>query len=70
MRKNGPGLFGHIKEILWTVFIVALIVAFLSLHNWDIIESIQWIMYKCWSIIETIAHFFQRSEGFQKVVNN
>lgn len=70
MKKNNTGIFGHIKEIFWTFLIIALIVAFLSLHNWDIIESVQWILSKCWSIIETIAHFFQRSEGFQKVVNN
>lgn len=67
--KKGQGLFGHIKDIVITVILIAFLVAFLSVHNWDIVESIQWIIGKCWSIVEKIASIFQHSSGFQKAVS-
>lgn len=65
--KKGKGFFGFAKEMVIFFILAGLLVAFLALHDWDIVQAIHWLLSKCWEIIDRIANFFMGNKGFQQV---
>lgn len=67
MRKGAKGFFGFAKEIVIFLLVSGLFVAFIAVHDWDIVKAIQWLLETTWDIIKSIADFLSRNEGFKKI---
>lgn len=66
MKKRG-GLLGMIVSFVSFVIIVALLISFLSLHDWDIFEAISWLISKTWEIIQNLVRVLTNSHEFRSI---